>query len=142
MARAYSLLSQAEWTPVSIADLLRVESEAFGVERFDTRGPSVPLKPQQALALGMVIHEVATNAVKYGALCNMDGQVAISWEKRDGDLHLHWQERNGPRVEAPERNGFGLVLVEGQVKSQLLGAVDVAFLPAGFVMDLSFPLGA
>ncbi|PBB17428.1 CheR family methyltransferase [Mesorhizobium sp. WSM4313] len=140
MARAYSLLSEADWTKVSIRDLVRAEAETFGVERLELEGAEVALAPQHALSLGMVIHEIATNAAKYGALSNGTGAVSVNWKHEHGRIRLQWIEKGGPKVQAPERKGFGLVLVEGQVKQQLGGELDLRFPPGGFVLELSFPL--
>lgn len=140
MARAYALLSDSDWTRIAIRDLVRTEVEAFGAERVTAEGPEVTLAPQQALALGMVIHEIATNAAKYGAFTNDTGRVDVTWTVEDGRVHLKWVERDGPKVRAPERKGFGLVLMQGQVKSQLDGELDAKFPPEGFMLQLSFPL--
>ena len=140
MARAYSLLSESDWTKVAIRDLVRAEADAFGAKRIVADGPKVALPPERALSLGMVIHEMATNAAKYGALSNDAGQVDVSWQVENDQLRLNWIERDGPTVHSPERKGFGLVLIEGQVKSQMGGEIEVKFLREGFVLEMRFPL--
>ncbi|MBC7285494.1 CheR family methyltransferase, partial [Hoeflea sp.] len=124
MSRAYSLLSQADWTVVPLADLIRTEAEAFGAGRIRMQGPNVPLKPHQALSLAVVIHEMATNAAKYGSLSADAGKVNVGWQVEQDRLALTWVEEGGPPVRSPERNGFGLVLIEGQVRSQMEGEIE------------------
>ncbi|WP_198670775.1 CheR family methyltransferase [Oceanicella sp. SM1341] len=140
MARAYALLSQSEWSLVSVSDLVRAEAEAFGAERFEVSGPGVWLKPQQAMSLSMIVHELSTNAAKYGALSRSAGRVKVSWQETDGVLGLQWVERGGPEVSVPEKTGFGMVLVEGQVMSLSGGQVASRFPPEGFELELSFAL--
>jgi two-component system, chemotaxis family, CheB/CheR fusion protein len=141
MARAYGLLSARSWTSVSIGDLIGQEIATHGSERIVVNGPDVQLKPQQALSLGMVIHELATNAAKYGALSSKDGSVRISWDVSDDVLRLTWAESGGPSVLVPEQKGFGLVLIEGQIRHQLKGDVRSTFRPEGFEIELSVELG-
>ena len=140
MSRAYSLLSQTDWTLVSLEDLIRAEVDVFGADRITMQGEVVALKPHQALSLAVVIHEMATNAAKYGSLSGDAGKVTVSWQAENGRVALQWMERDGPTVHSPERKGFGLVLIEGQVRSQMEGEIDFRFPPEGFCMELSFPL--
>ena len=140
MARAYSLLSGSDWRKVAIRDLVRTQADTFGADRIFADGPEVSLTPQQALPLGMVMHEMATNAAKYGALSNDHGRVDVVWQADDDRLRLKWVERDGPEVHSPERKGFGLALIEGQVRSQMGGEAETRFPPEGFVLDLSFQL--
>ncbi len=142
MARAYSLLSRSDWTGVSILELVRAESETFGDNRLTAEGPEVSLAAEQAIAIGMVVHELATNAAKYGALSTDVGHVAVTWKLEDGRVSLRWGESGGPRVAPPAEDGFGLVLIRGQATSQLGGEIDAQFAPDGVVIDLSFPLEA
>ncbi|WP_375263813.1 CheR family methyltransferase [Palleronia sp.] len=138
MSRAYSLLSGSDWTKVAVRDLVRTEAEAFGADRISADGPEIALTPQQALSLGMVVHEMATNAAKYGALSNDDGRVDVIWDADDDRLRLKWVEKDGPEVHSPKRKGFGLALIEGQVRSQMGGEAEAKFPPEGFMLELSF----
>jgi two-component system CheB/CheR fusion protein len=137
MARAYGALSRVNWTDVSLADILKDETEHFGSERFSVTGPDVRLEPQRALSLGMVFHELATNAAKYGALTAPDGLIAVSWEKRGSDLLIEWKEQGGPAVVAPTSLGFGLSLLDGEIAYRHGGTVETVFEPAGLLVRIS-----
>ena len=97
-----------------------------------------------ALTLAMVLHELATNAVKYGALSTPAGRVDLSWELDGGEgprrLHISWDETGGPAVEKPARRGFGTQLVERAVEKELHGAVDLAFSAVGVRCRLEVPI--
>ena len=139
MARAYSALSQVNWTQVSLSKMLRDQTEHLDQKRFHLSGPEVLLEPQQALSMGVVIHELATNAVKYGALANPQGSVTISWEKRDHGLHMQWQERGGPPAPEPVSHGFGLSLLQGEIGYRHGGTVLTQFDPAGLTVQITLP---
>jgi two-component system CheB/CheR fusion protein len=96
LARSFGVLSRENWTNVAINELLSQESSPFGLGRFTFDGPSLKLRPQQALSLGMAIHELATNAAKYGALSKQDGRIKTRWNVRDQHLYLNWDEIDGP----------------------------------------------
>lgn len=107
-------------------------------------GPAVALDPRGALALGMAIHELATNAVKYGALSVPEGDIAVTWNVErttEGErLALAWRERNGPPVESPVKRGFGLLLIERGLAHDMAGGATVEFLPGGLRASLHAPL--
>jgi two-component system CheB/CheR fusion protein len=140
LARAHSLLARAMWNDVSLEDILRLEDEAHGPGRILFSGPRVTLKPDQALPISMVVHELATNAAKHGSLSVKKGLVSVEWSLADQQVTLIWSERDGPKVEKPERDGFGLVLIEGQITHQLDGTMDVTFNENGFAIRVQFPL--
>ncbi|MGB3244570.1 MAG: CheR family methyltransferase [Sulfitobacter sp.] len=140
MARAYSLLSERTWTTVGFRDIVQGEIAPFDVDRIHISGPNVNLQPPQALAVSMVIHELVTNAVKYGALSNHQGTLDVRWVTEPKHLALEWQEHNGPKVKSPERNGFGFDLIEGQVELQLEGKLETKFAPEGLYLKMEFPL--
>jgi two-component system CheB/CheR fusion protein len=144
MARAYALLSRENWTEASIDELVRQELEPFGLERVESAGPSIRLKPQQALSVGMVLHELATNAGKYGALSTQDGHVLLAWSPIHTDagpgMELRWREFGGPPVTTPTRRGFGLRLVEREAGHGLHGKALVDFAEDGLTVLLQFPL--
>ena len=98
------------------------------------------LHPAQALAVSMVIHELVTNAIKYGALSNTRGTLEVRWNLTDNRLTLEWRERDGPETSEPKRNGFGYVLIEGQVEQQLNGRLETKFDPKGLNLRMEFPL--
>ncbi|MCR8826682.1 CheR family methyltransferase [Pseudosulfitobacter koreensis] len=140
MARAYGLLSERSWTTVGMRDIVNGELSIFEADRFHVSGPNVNLDPSQSLSISMVIHELVTNAVKYGALSNHDGTLEIRWTVAKGVLELDWKERDGPQIDAPDQNGFGYVLVEGQIEQQLGGKLDAEFARDGLVLKMQFPL--
>lgn len=142
MARSYEMLSDSNWKDVSVADLVHRVCAAFDAGRFKTAGPPIRLKPQEGLSIGMVIHELATNASKYGALSVPEGAVEISWRVEGGRFMLDWKEHDGPPVAAPKREGFGLSLVKGEIEYRLSGAVDTIFDAAGLKVLISFPLAS
>ncbi|ODN68515.1 Blue-light-activated histidine kinase [Methylobrevis pamukkalensis] len=142
MARAYGLLSRTNWKNAAIGELVRQEVEAFDAARFDLSGPKGHLSPQQGLSIGMVIHELATNASKYGALSKPGGTVRILWSTDHQRFTLTWQERDGPAVNRPEREGFGLTLVKGEIGYRFGGTVETLFEPTGLIVRISFALNA
>jgi two-component sensor histidine kinase len=116
----------------------------FGMERVRIAGPHASLKPRHALSLGMVLHELATNAGKYGALSVPSGEVSIEWTRTSetpGDrVDLYWRETNGPPAPSAPRRGFGLKLIERETSYNLRGVAAVTFAPAGVEAHISFCL--
>lgn len=107
--------------------------------------PEVQLAPRQVSALGMVLHELATNALKHGALSVPAGQVDLTWSVSDSEgqaplLTLEWAEQNGPDVSEPAATGFGTKLIAATVTSDLGGTLDTRYAPSGLVVTVSFPL--
>ncbi|TPK76105.1 CheR family methyltransferase [Mesorhizobium sp. B2-4-17] len=141
MARAYGVLSRENWTEVSLGELLAQEAAAFDPERFSLHGPALKLRPQQALSIGMVMHELATNATKYGALNKEGGRVEVEWSVHEQILQLIWREIGGPPVTEPKDGGFGLSLVRGEIGYRLGGTAETFFHPQGLEVRISFPLG-
>jgi two-component sensor histidine kinase len=106
-------------------------------------GPAVTLKSAQVTPVNMILHELATNAVKHGALSMPGGQVRVSWELEEGDakrLHLRWQEQGGPEVRPPTVRGFGVRLVEFAATRELEGRAELTFAPEGLVAEIILPL--
>lgn len=107
-------------------------------------GPAVALPSRAALALGMAIHELTTNAVKYGALSVPEGRIAINWRVEDGpdggDLMLEWIERGGPAVTPPSQRGFGLTLIERGLRHDMGAEVEMEFAAEGVRARLRAPL--
>jgi two-component sensor histidine kinase len=143
MARSYELLSSRQWKHTAIADILRSQLAPFGGERVGMDGPDLPIGPSQALALGMAIHELATNSAKYGALMAAEGRVQLRWSEDraagGSEVVITWSESGGPPVAAPPKHGFGLTLVEGEISYSLGGSVTFDFLPGGLRVVLRFP---
>jgi two-component system, chemotaxis family, CheB/CheR fusion protein len=147
LSTAYTLLSRDNWTEVSLRDVLLAELRPFMAQARDNislSGSLVALKPRGALALGMVVHELVTNAVKYGALSVPDGKVAIHWhvEPTAGSERLicQWNEQDGPPIEPPGRHGFGLSMIERSLRHELKGETKFLFEPAGLLATLIIPL--
>jgi len=147
LATAYTLLSRDNWTDVPLRDVLLEETRPFmGNDQhcIELAGPPLYLRPRGALAFGMVVHELVTNAVKYGALSVPDGKVTMQWDiEPDHDrfrLLWRWIERNGPLIVPPATRGFGLSLIERSLKHELKGEASFVFDPAGLQATLTLPL--
>ena len=141
MARSYELLSRENWTESPLEELVRTELSPFGVERFTLAGPPIRLKPKQALSMGMILHELATNAGKYGALSGSTGIVSVEWCTTGPELCLQWEESGGPARPSAERRGFGLTLIERETSYNLGGEAVVKFEPSGVHAHIKFSLG-
>ena len=145
MARAHSLLSDATWQGARLSDLIRSQLRlgAFDESRIAASGPNLFLAPQVALHLGLVLHELGTNAIKYGALSLPQGKVAITWAVNGDLLRLEWTERGGPPAGPPARRGFGTNLIEQSVRAQG-GTAEVAYAPEGarWAIEVALPPAA
>lgn len=140
LAEAHNLLSQEKWQGSELQDVVDRVLQPYllnSPERVRMFGPNVPLSPRLAVVLSMIVHEIATNAAKYGALSNDTGTVALDWEVITEDakarLRLIWTEAGGPHVVAPVQRGFGSRLIERSARDQLGGEATVDFLPRGVV---------
>lgn len=145
LAGAHTALSRANWVGADVAEVLDRSLAICGddITRVSRAGPSVSLRPNAAVAVALVLHELVTNALKYGALAVRPGKVSLHWEVLDGDrLMLLWQERGGPLVEPPSRRGFGSRLITNSVTRQLEGEVELLFDREGLTCRMSFPLQA
>lgn len=143
LAQTHSRLAEANWSGVSVEMLLKDELAPYRQENGDNvkiSGPCVVLNSRAALMLGMALHELATNAAKYGALSCKAGQVHVSWRIDRGMLHLDWIESGGPPVMAPSRSGFGRLLIERALASDLRGEARMEFAPQGLHCAISVPL--
>ncbi|ODN71902.1 HWE histidine kinase domain-containing protein [Methylobrevis pamukkalensis] len=142
LASAHSLLSDSTWQGAGLADLVRDQLRHGTVDpaRLSASGPEISLAPQAALRLGLVLHELATNACKYGAFSGPDGRVALTWSVDDGRLVLIWEEAGGPPVRAPSRRGFGSTLIDGSIRSDG-GTAAVSYRVEGVVWRIELPLG-
>jgi two-component sensor histidine kinase len=152
LAEAHNLLSKEKWQGSELQDVIDRVLKPYRLnspDRIRMSGPRVPLSPRLAVVLSMIVHEIATNAAKYGALSNEAGTVALSWEvlsdkdaaKSDaGKLRLIWRETGGPVVAAPIQRGFGSRLIERSARDQLGGEATVDFLPRGVVYTITFAL--
>jgi chemotaxis family two-component system sensor kinase Cph1 len=142
MAKAHSLLSQSRWEGVSIERLLREELNPYNWLDHETvlHGPNLVLTPKSALSLSLAIHELATNAAKYGSLSHPAGRIAVSWMIADqGGVNLAWIETGGPSVKTPTRRGFGSTLIERALAMETGGRAAVRFLELGVACDIFLP---
>ncbi len=141
VAQAHSLLSSATWQGADLAELIHDQLRFGNPEevRLKANGPAVYLAPQTALHLALILHELGTNARKYGGLSVPHGEVMLDWTIEDGVLHILWQERGGPPVRAPSRRGFGTTLIEESVKAEG-GAAHISYRADGIVWDISLTI--
>jgi PAS domain S-box-containing protein len=148
MAAAHSMLSKGRWHGVGIADLIRDQLAPYATGANATiQGPNIMLAAATTQAVAMVIHELATNAVKFGALSAPGGRVSIDWSAPSGGngaagLTVEWRETSGPPVTKPTELGFGSSLIEELIAHELGGMVDLAFEPGGVCCRMKLPLGA
>jgi len=148
LSRAHDVLTRENWDGAWIGEVVAQAMSAFqsvDQSRIHCHGPAIRLPPNVALALAMALHELATNAVKYGALSNEVGQVELSWRvdrmRELPHLLLRWEEKGGPRVVPPLRRGFGTRLVERSLaQGHLGGEAMIDFAPAGVVCTVDAPL--
>ncbi len=145
LSRVHDVLTRESWEGAGLAEIVAQAMAPYRHDRDDRlrmQGPEVRLSPRMALAIAMALQELATNAVKYGALSNETGTIAITWclEEEGKRLRLHWQEAGGPPVRAPERRGFGTRLIERSLAQDLDGRVEITFAPAGLVCTVDAPL--
>jgi PAS domain S-box-containing protein len=136
------LLVRDEWKGVDIADLVRAQLAHFADligSRIGLRGPKLRLKPASAQAIGLALHELATNAGKYGALSTDAGRVGISWGTVGDIFTMNWTEREGPPISPPERRGFGTIVMETMSARSVDGKVDINYPRSGVTWRLSCP---
>lgn len=146
LARAQTLLTESRWTGADFRAMLRGELAPFvgtgGSSKMSFDGPPKMLSPLTAQPLSMALHELATNAAKYGSLSVPGGSLALSWREvpPNGRLHLRWAESGGPPVAgAPARRGFGSRVIESTVRDQLRGEVSLDWAPTGLVCEIDIP---
>ena len=127
MAQAHDLLTLRAWTGASLTDVVVRALDAFPPAQVKMSGSALDVSPRHALTLSLALHELATNATKYGALSHPDGLVNVTWGVREGMLHLDWQESGGPPVAPPTQRGFGSRLLEELIGSDLGGGVTLNY---------------
>lgn len=140
---AQDLLVRERWTGAGCRTLIESAVKAFqskGLEQFKIVGENIAVSSAPAVSLSMVIHELCTNAVKYGALSVPDGRVAIEWKTADDRFKLRWKESGGPPVEAPLRQSFGSRLIEQALPGQMSGEARLRFEPDGVNCEINIPL--
>jgi two-component sensor histidine kinase len=138
----HDLLVHSEWKGIDIAEVVRVQLAPFADligKRISVAGPSLTLRAQAAQSIGMALHELSTNAGKYGALSSAKGHVDISWSLEEGELQIGWVESGGPYVEKPARRGFGTTVLTSLAQMSVGGKVELIYDPAGLVWRLACP---
>jgi len=146
LARAHSLLSESRWDGVDLRALVEEELAPFKSPsrgRIHTEGPPLKLRPAAAQSLGLVLHELATNAAKYGALSVDAGELRVEWRREQDEagnwLVIEWTESGGPPVVAPETLGFGSNIIRTSVERQLRGKATKDWRPEGLLCILRMP---
>jgi PAS domain S-box-containing protein len=138
MAKAHDLLTHRDWQRADLRELVKQVLEPYPPERFEIDGCPVLLPQKAVVSFSLAIHELATNAVKYGALSVAQGRVSISWNYEDATarLNFRWVERDGPIVQQPARRGFGSRLVERLLAAELNGRSTITYDPAGVICEI------
>jgi two-component sensor histidine kinase len=147
LGRVHDLLLQTNWTSTTLSAILKNATEPFdasGSGRFFIQSSDIKVSPAAVLPLAMILNELCTNAVKYGALSNADGHVDINAAVDDSGSQflLRWVEFGGPTVAKPTRRSFGTRLIEQSFVSQLQGQAKLAFEPSGVVCTLTIPVAS
>lgn len=147
LSKTHDLLTREDWSGASLREVLENELSPYqgGVDHITIVGPDVALPPRYVLAIGMTVHELTTNAAKYGALSIEQGRISVAWHLEVGEagdrlLYLDWHESGGPDVVPPQRRGFGTRLIAVGIQRELGGEVRLNFDPAGLRCLLSVPL--
>jgi two-component system CheB/CheR fusion protein len=146
MGASFSLVSQENWKEVPLDEILSTHLAPFDVDggkRLRLRGPKVLLKPTAALSFGLVAHELATNAAKYGALSNDDGRLSVEWRvERDHapSLLVEWKEEGAPPPKKQAKKGFGTELIERELGSSLGATAKLDYGAGGLTAVISIPL--
>ncbi len=139
LAATHNLLTRADWRPVGLREIVDQELAPYvGDRRVDIAGPPVSCGTKGALTVAMVIHELTTNAVKYGALAGPDGALDVTWAVEGGDLRLTWAER-APGIAAPDSQGFGLRFIDRSLRYDLGGSGQFDWTRGGMTCEVRIP---
>jgi two-component sensor histidine kinase len=146
LAQSHDLLVDEDWQRASIFDIVRSQLSPYS----DLQGPQIQLsgeamyvRPDASQHIGMALHELATNATKYGALSVPEGRVQVQWGRSpdQATCFLSWREENGPEVQPPSKAGFGRVMIERAIARAVGGTVKLQYPPSGIEWTLTFPVG-
>jgi len=148
LSQAHDQLTRRHWQSADLRDIVTGATGphlSHPQEQLRLEGEAITVSPRIALTLALVLHEMTTNAAKYGALSLHEGRIEISWlveprPTKSSLLHIEWRERNGPSVEAPARPGFGSRFIQGSVTAELRGTVRMDFDPDGLRCVIDIPL--
>jgi PAS domain S-box-containing protein len=145
LARAHTLLAQSRWQGADLGRLVEEELAPYRAAGDDGRivasGPDVSLEPRTAQTLALALHELSTNAAKYGALSVVSGRVGVNWELQPDSLVLRWSESGGPLAKPPLTPGFGIRVISTSIERQLEGKADFDWRPEGLNCSLRVPRG-
>lgn len=144
LARAHDLLVRESWHGVSLHDLVRSQLGPYSDRdhpQVSVSGPDIQVKPEAAQTLSLAFHELASNAVKYGALSRRRGHVSVDWRElpQNGEIEIVWRERHGPRPTQPKRRGLGSQVIEQHLSRALHADVTLAFPPEGLTCRIMLP---
>jgi two-component sensor histidine kinase len=146
LSMAHDLLVSQDWRGASMHDLVRAQmaycldvAKDSVCEHAMIEGPKIMLKPEAAQNIGLALHELATNALSYGALSRPDGGISLKWGFADGRLNVEWRESGGPSLATPPKEGFGHKVVKRLVAQALDGEATLSFPPDGLIWTLSIP---
>jgi two-component sensor histidine kinase len=148
LSQAHDQLTRRHWRNADLRDIVAATTAAYlanAQERIVIRGDDLAIRPRTALTLAMALHELTTNAVKYGALSTPAGQVNVGWSvvreaSQPPRLRIEWREQDGPPVSPPSRRGFGTRFIEGSVAVELQGIARLTFNAAGLHCTMDIPL--
>jgi PAS domain S-box-containing protein len=141
LSNTHALLAQSRWNGANLRSLVTDELFPYcpqGASRADIDGPEIILEPQLAQSAAMILHELTTNAVKYGALSVPAGRLRVEWSRAETDLVIRWSETNGPPVRPPTRQGFGTRVVAQVIQAEK-GSVQFDWQPDGLVCEIAIP---
>ncbi|WP_162243893.1 HWE histidine kinase domain-containing protein [Aurantimonas sp. Leaf443] len=143
IARSHDVLTQEAWASALLRDVVEGALDPlhsrFG-DRIRVEGPDLRLKPRIATMLSLALHELGDNALRYGALSNVGGSVLVRWACEDGQFSMQWRETGGPQVEAPDRTGYGVRIVERVLAAEFGGTSMIEFAPDGLILRIDAPL--
>jgi two-component sensor histidine kinase len=142
LAAAHDLLLQSKWESAELREIATRVLSAHPADRWTLEGCDLPLRPRAAVYVSMGLHELTTNASKYGALSVPHGRVMLTWtivHNSPARLQVRWQERNGPEVQPPRRKGFGTTMLERVLAGELGGNVRLLYEPHGLTCEIDAP---
>jgi PAS domain S-box-containing protein len=142
LSAAHGILTRERWENVAIRKVIEDTLAAIRPVdgRIDLTGPDILIPPKTGVSLAMAVHELATNALKYGSLSDDNGRVAVRWNSDGGRMHLEWREQDGPPVTVPAARGFGTRMIERGLASEFGGNVTIQFEESGVVCTVDAPL--
>lgn len=145
LSKAHDLVTRETWEGAYLSAVVNEVVAPYPAERFEIEGPPLVLSPRSVLAISLALHELTTNAAKYGALSVPSGRVSIRWANRLDEVQcceLRWEETGGPAVKPPTRRGFGTRLIETALSAELHGHVEIVYRPEGVVCEVRAPMGS